>query len=160
MAEWNGVKAALLEATKLALQSGSPIVGTQHLLAGVLHESENRVVRILVDRGVTRHVVEQELRSAFPSGSVVGEWPQNSSSRTIVPLSPKAQQAFDRAVAMSPEPTAGHLLLSLLELENDIAVGLITRVLVDRERQLPSIRALALAVRAALDAPGESAHAQ
>lgn len=107
---------AIAAAEHEARELGHPVVGTEHLLLGVLSDESSAAFEALRDAGATLSAARAKVREAVgePSGSGV-----DGTSQTA---SPRASRALRRAERFShsrraPHVTSEHLLEGVLDVE-------------------------------------------
>ena len=97
---------------------GHPYVGTEHLLLGLLAESDNDAARALQAAGASLALCREKVTEALASRRMTaGDIPPEN-----LELTDRASRALDRAVRLSTrlksdEVEASHVLLSVLDVE-------------------------------------------
>jgi ATP-dependent Clp protease ATP-binding subunit ClpA len=113
--ETDDFKAALAVAIYLALRDGAPRIGTDHLVLGALHQSENPVVWLLASKGITLDAV----RKNHESFRLLQQDRLRHTRYEAVPsLTAAAKRAIEAARALAIERVdVSHLLVVLLDTE-------------------------------------------
>lgn len=97
---------------------GHPYVGTEHLLLGLLAESDNSAARALQAAGASLALCREKVTEALASRRLT----DGNSTPENLELTDRASRALDRAVRLSTrlksdEVEASHVLLSVLDVE-------------------------------------------
>jgi quinol monooxygenase YgiN len=108
-----------------ASQLGSPSIGPEHLLLGILHEGGGLAARICRDAGLDFLLVHLEVARAFedrPKISTSVEMPLSAPSKAALKLAEAEADALKHAHIGTE-----HLLLALLAEPESLAGGILTR---------------------------------
>jgi hypothetical protein len=121
----------LEHATSIARAFGHNYVGTEHILIALFAESEGIAAKVLVELGASQQAVADAVLARVPRG-------QHSMSGAI-PLTPKAVDVVTRTlkIALSLGHNyvgTEHILLSLLEDHDALAVQVLGTFDIDRDR--------------------------
>ncbi|WP_054812311.1 Clp protease N-terminal domain-containing protein [Nocardia arizonensis] len=139
-------RAVVVAAQEAARTAGNPIIGTGHLILGLISEPEGLAVKEILSAGVDVDAVRAAATASLPAAE--GEVPP------LVPFGPEAKKAleltFREALRLGHNYIGTeHILLALLEHEN--GAGTLTGLGLDKGR----IEAHLLEVLASLVAPKE-----
>jgi ATP-dependent Clp protease ATP-binding subunit ClpC len=114
-----------------AKQLGNNYIGTEHLLLGLIRESEGLAGRILamlrVDLEAARNAAKTlQLRSPAPAPVQSSAKPEQAPAASTSPFSAAAREVLERArteavAANSAEVSTGHLLLALAQTGDSLA---------------------------------------
>ncbi|MGW4369593.1 Clp protease N-terminal domain-containing protein [Nocardia takedensis] len=108
-------RAVAVASQEEARTAGNPLIGTGHLVLGLLSEPDGLAVKLIQDSGVTVEAVRTAITAGLPAPE--GEVP------ALVPYSPEARKAleltFREALRLGHNYIGTeHILLALLEQEN------------------------------------------
>jgi ATP-dependent Clp protease ATP-binding subunit ClpC len=112
---------AVIHAQEEARQLGHPAIGTEHILLGLLKEGEGIGARTLLNLGIDRERVKQEI------DKVIGQKPDKiEAAAGDLPITPRAKKvfnlAFDEARLQGVNYVGTeHLLLAVLREEEGVA---------------------------------------
>ncbi len=137
---------AIYYAQEEARRLGENVVGTEHLLLGLLHESDSIAIRVLENLGINPGSLRMEIERQLPKG----EGPVGQE----VQLTPRTKRAIDLAYEEArhlgnQHVGTEHLLLGLIR-EGE---GLAGRILVKKGIQLEQARAVVKAVQSEGETP-------
>jgi len=130
----DGARQAVVLAQEEARRLDHQYIGTEHLLLGLLRESQSAATKALAGFGVSLDAVRRQVEETIGRGA------ERSSAR--LPFTMPAQQAMEYALAEAQrrehrQAGAAHLLLGLFHEHEDTAVRVLASLGadVDRARQ-------------------------
>lgn len=119
------VKDVISYSKEEALRLGHDLIGTEHLMLGIIREGEGSAVQILHELGVDLQMLRQRIEALMPAN-----FQGNINIKKNIPLTRQAEKVLkitllEAKKLQSPEIRTAHLLLCILKNEEDP----VTRVL-------------------------------
>jgi hypothetical protein len=125
----NDARAAIVYAQEDARQLGHPIIGTEHVLCGLLHDPETPAGRALARTGITLDAVLAEIQATDRARS--GRRGRVKGGH--IPFSPRAKKVLELAMREALRlgdagVGTGHILLGLIREGEGLAAQVLTRL--------------------------------
>jgi hypothetical protein len=124
----NDARAAVVYAQDDARQLGHPIIGTEHVLCGLLHDPETPAGRALTQTGITLDAVLAEIQATDRARSG-----RRGRVKGHIPFSPRAKKVLELAMREALRlgdagVGSGHILLGLIREGEGLAAQVLTRL--------------------------------
>lgn len=116
---------ALNSAVETAENLGHTYVGSEHLLAGLMKESDSVATSMLTSKGITHSAVEQEIRRTIGAGIPTVLTPDD--------FTPRSKHIIETSLALARQKNAGyvgteHLLTALLSEEDSCCAFILSQL--------------------------------
>lgn len=113
------VKDVISYSKEEALRLGHDVIGTEHLMLGIIREGEGSAIQILFDLGVDIQILRQRIEALIPAN-----YSGNVNIKKNIPLTRQAEKVLkitllEAKKLQSPEIRTAHLLLCILRNEDD-----------------------------------------
>lgn len=113
------VKDVISYSKEEALRLGHDVIGTEHLMLGIIREGEGSAIQILYDLGVDIQALRQRIESLIPAN-----YSGNVNIKKNIPLTRQAEKVLkitllEAKKLQSSEIRTAHLLLCILRNEDD-----------------------------------------
>jgi len=126
------VKDVITYSREEALRLGHELIGTEHLLLGIIREGEGTAIRLLKGLGIDTMELRKSIENTIGTGN------HKVASISNIPLKKQAERALkitylEAKLFKSPVIGTEHLLLSILKDQDDVATKVLNTFKIDYE---------------------------